>query len=71
VADYTSGVLSPLQNLNWRSFLARPSLPPLSAEALNALRRQPILITGSIGFALALRLGSVLELAQRRAARVC
>jgi FlaA1/EpsC-like NDP-sugar epimerase len=52
-------VLSPLQNLDWRGFLARSPLPPPSADALYALARQPILITGaggSIGSALAQRL---------------
>jgi len=51
-----------LENLDWRGFLARPELPPPRPEALNALRREPILITGaggSIGSALALRLGAL------------
>lgn len=51
-----------LENLDWRSFLARPPLPFPPAEALDALRRESILITGaggSIGSALALRLGAL------------
>ena len=62
-ANYTSGVLSSLQNLNWRGFLARPRLPSPPPEALDALAQQSILITGaggSIGSALALRLGALL-----------
>lgn len=58
-ADYTSRVLSSLQNLDWRSFLARPQLPSPPPHLLNALKQQPILITGaggSIGSALALSL---------------
>jgi FlaA1/EpsC-like NDP-sugar epimerase len=56
-------VLPALQNLDWHSFLARPLLPSPPAEVLDALAQQPILITGaggSIGSALALRLGSLL-----------
>lgn len=52
-----------LQNLDWRSFLARPLLPSAPPHALDALRRQSILITGaggSIGSALALRLGTLM-----------
>jgi len=51
-----------LQDLDWRGFLARPRLPFLPPQALDLLRRQPILITGaggSIGSALALRLGTL------------
>jgi FlaA1/EpsC-like NDP-sugar epimerase len=52
-------VIPSLEDLNWRSFLARPRLPSPSAQVFDALYRQPILITGaggSIGSALALRL---------------
>jgi len=55
-------VIPSLENLNWRSFLARPRLPAPSADVFDALSRQPILITGaggSIGSALALRLAVV------------
>lgn len=55
-------MLPSLQNLNWRSFLARPQLPPPSPQALAALAQQAILVTGaggSIGSALALRLGAL------------
>jgi FlaA1/EpsC-like NDP-sugar epimerase len=55
-------VIPSLENLDWRGFLARPELPPPAPEALDALRREPILITGaggSIGSALAMRLGSL------------
>jgi FlaA1/EpsC-like NDP-sugar epimerase len=51
-----------MESLDWRSFLARPALPPAPPQALDALRRTPILITGaggSIGSALALRLASL------------
>ena len=50
-----------LENLDWRGFLARPGLPP-PPEAFDALRREPILITGaggSIGSVLALRVGAL------------
>ena len=56
-------MLSSLHNLDWRGFLARPRLPSPPPEALDALAQQPILITGaggSIGSALALRLGALL-----------
>jgi FlaA1/EpsC-like NDP-sugar epimerase len=56
-------VLSSLQNLDWRGFLARLWLPSPPPEALDALTQQPILITGaggSIGSALALRMGALL-----------
>jgi len=56
-------VLQSLQNLDWRGFLAHPLLPSPPAEALDALAQQPILITGaggSIGSALAMRLGALL-----------
>jgi FlaA1/EpsC-like NDP-sugar epimerase len=55
-------VHSLLKNLDWRRFLARPQLPSPPAEVLDALRREPILVTGaggSIGSALALRLGAL------------
>ena len=55
-------MLSSLQNLDWRGFLARPRLASPPAEALDALAQLPILITGaggSIGSALALRLGAL------------
>ena len=51
-----------LSNFDWHSFLARPRLPSPAPEALDLLRRQPILITGaggSIGSALAMRLGEL------------
>jgi FlaA1/EpsC-like NDP-sugar epimerase len=50
-------------NLDWRRFLARAPLLPPHDEALRALAQEPILITGaggSIGSALALRLGVLL-----------
>lgn len=59
---YTSTVISPLNDLNWRSFLARPPLPSPPPDAIEALLHQPILITGaggSIGSALALRLAAL------------
>ncbi|MGD0800736.1 MAG: polysaccharide biosynthesis protein [Terracidiphilus sp.] len=62
-ANYTFGVLPSLQNLDWCGFLARPKLPQPPPLALDALRGQPILITGaggSIGSALALRLGALM-----------
>jgi FlaA1/EpsC-like NDP-sugar epimerase len=49
-------------SLDWQSFLARPRLPSPSLGVLDLLYRQSILITGAggtIGSALALRLGSV------------
>jgi FlaA1/EpsC-like NDP-sugar epimerase len=55
-------VIPSLNNLDWRSFLARPPLPSPPPETLDTLRQQPILITGaggSIGSALALRLGAI------------
>jgi len=58
-AIYTSCVIPSLEDLNWRSFLARPRLPTPSAQVFDALYGQPVLITGaggSIGSALALRL---------------
>jgi FlaA1/EpsC-like NDP-sugar epimerase len=51
-----------LGNLDWRGFLARPALASPPPQALELLRREPILITGaggSIGAALALRLGAL------------
>jgi FlaA1/EpsC-like NDP-sugar epimerase len=55
-------VISPLNDLNWRSFLGRPPLPSLPPSGIEVLRQQPILITGaggSIGSALALRLAAL------------
>jgi FlaA1/EpsC-like NDP-sugar epimerase len=55
-------VIPSLKALNWRGFLARPPLPSPPPEALDALLRQPILITGaggSIGSALARRLAAL------------
>jgi O-antigen biosynthesis protein WbqV len=59
---YTSGVIPQVGSLNWQSFLARRRLPSPPLEVLDQLYRQRILITGAggtIGSALALRLGSV------------
>jgi FlaA1/EpsC-like NDP-sugar epimerase len=53
-------VLLSLQNVDWYSFLKRPRLPSPTQGTLDALAQEPILITGaggSIGSALALRLG--------------
>jgi FlaA1/EpsC-like NDP-sugar epimerase len=53
-------VIPSLEDLNWRSFLARPRLPSPPDAVFEALYRHPMLITGaggSIGSALALRLG--------------
>lgn len=50
-----------LEKLNWRGFLARPRLPSPPPEVLDALYREPLLITGaggSIGSALTLRLAT-------------
>lgn len=55
-------MISPLKNLDWNGFLDRPPLPSLPPDGIEALRRQPILITGaggSIGSALALRLAAL------------
>jgi FlaA1/EpsC-like NDP-sugar epimerase len=55
-------VIPSLRNLDWHSFLARPSLPPPPPEVLDALRQNSILIIGaggSIGSALALRLAAL------------
>jgi FlaA1/EpsC-like NDP-sugar epimerase len=55
-------VIPSLQNLDWYSFLDRPRLPSPTQGALDTLTQEPILITGaggSIGSALALRLGSL------------
>jgi FlaA1/EpsC-like NDP-sugar epimerase len=55
-------VISPLNDLNWRSFLGRPPLSSPPPDGIEALRQQPILITGaggSIGSALALRLAAL------------
>jgi len=55
-------VIPSLDTLDWSGFLARPSLPSPSQKAIDALRPQAILITGaggSIGSALAQRLGSL------------
>lgn len=60
-ARYTFGVKD-LGNLDWSLFLARPRLPSPSLEVLDALYRQPMLVTGaggSVGSALVLRLGAV------------
>jgi FlaA1/EpsC-like NDP-sugar epimerase len=51
-----------LETLDWSGFLARPRLPSPSPDAIDGLRDQAILITGaggSIGSALALRLGTL------------
>ncbi|HEY2861118.1 MAG TPA: polysaccharide biosynthesis protein [Terracidiphilus sp.] len=51
-----------LNSIDWRSFLARPRLPSPALGALDALYQQPILVTGAggtIGSALALRLGNL------------
>ena len=58
-ANYTCPVIPSLHSVDWRDFLARPPLPSPSHEDLDALRQQPVLITGaggSIGAALALRI---------------
>ncbi|MGA3081563.1 MAG: polysaccharide biosynthesis protein [Terracidiphilus sp.] len=58
---YTAGVIPSLKDLDWHSFLERPRLPSPTLGALDALRQETILITGaggSIGSALALRLGT-------------
>jgi FlaA1/EpsC-like NDP-sugar epimerase len=55
-------VIPTLETLDWQGFLGRPPLPSPSPEALDALSRQPILITGaggSIGSALSLRLAAL------------
>jgi FlaA1/EpsC-like NDP-sugar epimerase len=57
---YTASVIPSLEDLNWRSFLNRPRLPSPPPEVFEALYRHPMLITGaggSIGSALALRIG--------------
>jgi O-antigen biosynthesis protein WbqV len=57
---YTFRVTSPLESIRWDRFLARPRLPTAPLAAFRALDRHPMLITGaggSIGSALALRLG--------------
>jgi FlaA1/EpsC-like NDP-sugar epimerase len=51
-----------LEYLDWHGFLARPPLPSCPLEVLDALRQEPILITGaggSIGSALARRLAAL------------
>ena len=51
-----------VEELDWRSFLDRPALPPPSTDVLDALCRESILITGaggSIGAALARRLAAL------------
>jgi O-antigen biosynthesis protein WbqV len=55
-------MLQRLGTLDWQSFLARPRLPSPPLEALDSLYRQSILITGAggtIGSALALRIGNI------------
>jgi O-antigen biosynthesis protein WbqV len=55
-------VIQKLKTLDWRGFLARPRLPSPPLQALDALYQQPILVTGAggtIGAALALRLGNL------------
>jgi FlaA1/EpsC-like NDP-sugar epimerase len=55
-------VIRPQARLDWREFLARPPLPPPSAEILDGLAGTAVLITGaggSIGSALALRLAQM------------
>jgi FlaA1/EpsC-like NDP-sugar epimerase len=55
-------VIPQSDSLDWQSFLARPRLPSPSLEVLDLLYRQFILISGAggtIGSALAQRLGSV------------
>jgi len=55
-------VIPSLQTLDWSRFLKRQSLAPPPREALDLLRRTPILIAGaggSIGSALALRLAAL------------
>jgi len=59
---YTENVIQRMRSLDWRSFLGRPRLPSPPLDALDSLYRQPILITGAagtIGTALALRLGNI------------
>src|SRR4051812_14391586 len=51
-----------MQSLDWRTFLARPRLPSPPLDALDTLYRQTVLVTGAggtIGSALALRLGNI------------
>jgi FlaA1/EpsC-like NDP-sugar epimerase len=51
-----------MRSLDWQTFLARPRLPSPPLEALDALYHHSILITGAagtIGAALALRLGNI------------
>ena len=55
---YTLTVIAPLSTPDWSSFLARPRLPSPPLRVLDALYRQPMLITGaggSIGSALSQR----------------
>jgi FlaA1/EpsC-like NDP-sugar epimerase len=55
-------VISSLESIDWCGFLGRPPLPAPSAEDLDAIAREKILITGaggSIGSELALRLAAV------------
>ncbi|HVX57520.1 MAG TPA: polysaccharide biosynthesis protein, partial [Candidatus Saccharimonadales bacterium] len=54
-----------VQSLDWRSFLRRPRLPSPPLDALDALYRPTVLVTGAggtIGSALALRLGNICPL---------
>ena len=51
-----------LHTIYWRGFLARPPLPSPPHDVLDAVRNQPVLITGaggSIGSALALRMAAL------------
>ena len=59
---YTAGVISCPKNLDWSGFLARPGVAPPAGEALERLRKTPILVVGaggSIGSALAARLAAL------------
>jgi FlaA1/EpsC-like NDP-sugar epimerase len=59
---YTAAVITPLNRIDWRAFLARPPLPRPSPEILSAFGHPLLLITGaggSIGSALALRLAQL------------
>jgi FlaA1/EpsC-like NDP-sugar epimerase len=61
-AIYTAAVITPLNRVDWRAFLARPHLSRPSPEILDFFAHTPLLITGaggSIGSALALRLAQL------------